>query len=146
MTPLEWVEVLGVAATLGAVQLFSLCFTAARADVQAERAVANREIEPPGERERPVWPRFHDPRPPATEPWLLGLKAAYDAGYYRSDVDPQAEKVAPWRLTVCQKCAFWHTGFCCIHLEIRRPGANACSLFHQSRQATVEQRESSPQA
>lgn len=51
-----------------------------------------------------------------TDPWLFNLKAAYDAGYYRTEVDSEAQSHFPWQNTTCGDCPFWMHDVCQVTL------------------------------
>jgi hypothetical protein len=46
------------------------------------------------------------PAQDAPEPWVLRLKAAYDAGYYKTEADCERQSPLPWHVTSCQDSTF----------------------------------------
>jgi hypothetical protein len=80
---------------------------------------------PPDEKDQ-VFARFHRRLPAGTVPsysgnhsverrerrhvmmdrWLINLKTAYDAGYYRTEADLEHQSGFPWQNKRCRDCPF----------------------------------------
>ena len=69
------------------------------------------------------------PRPLVFEAWMARLKAAYDAGYYRTEAAEGEQTRFPWQDRTCGDCPFWSRNTCLVrearrgrrHLQILRP-------------------------
>jgi hypothetical protein len=76
--------------------------------------------------------------------WLQRLKAAYDAGYYRTEVDAEGQIGFPWQDKSCKDCPFWLNGVCRVNAVQRPPDADTCSYFdpvnHHAAEHIIEQR------
>jgi hypothetical protein len=64
------------------------------------------------------------------EAWLLHLKAACEAGYYKTE--GQETIFRRWD-KVCTDCSFWLDDFCLLRSCQRLPVADTCTFFHESR-------------
>jgi hypothetical protein len=64
--------------------------------------------------------------------WLLRLKTAYDAGYYRTEAAVGSQVAFPWQNKACADCPFWVRGTCAVHLEYRSGTAHTCIYFDQA--------------
>ena len=61
--------------------------------------------------------------------WILRLKDAYDAGYYRTEPAEHAQTLFPWQNKTCKDCPFWSNGHCRVFVEYRVPQAHTCMYF-----------------
>jgi hypothetical protein len=61
--------------------------------------------------------------------WLSRLKAAYDAGYYKTEADVDWQSGFPWQNKRCKDCPFWSPELCQVRLQCREPNAHTCSYF-----------------
>lgn len=61
--------------------------------------------------------------------WMLKLKAAYDAGYYRTEIEPALQSPFPWQNKSCKDCPFWSNSICQVFAEYRSSTAHTCSHF-----------------
>jgi hypothetical protein len=79
------------------------------------------------------------------EEWLLRLKHAYDAGYYRTEADVKHQEQFPWQNKICKHCPFWSNSICQVYVEYRSANAHACSYFdepnHAATRAVIQERE-----
>ena len=65
-----------------------------------------------------------------TEAWVLRLKRAYDAGYYKTEEALGEQEPFPWQNKTCRDCPFWlDTRWCQVHAEDRGPAEHTCSYF-----------------
>jgi hypothetical protein len=68
-------------------------------------------------------------RPLGVEPWMLRLKAAYEAGYYRTEAAEDDQTRFPWQDRTCGDCPFWAQNTCLVR-GARRGAADAtCRYF-----------------
>jgi hypothetical protein len=63
--------------------------------------------------------------------WIYRLKAAYDAGYYRTEPAEGAQTLFPWQNKTCKDCPFWGNGICRVFEEYRGPQAHTCTYFDE---------------
>ena len=70
--------------------------------------------------------------------WLQRLKAAYEAGYYRTEVDSQGQTSFPWQDKTCKDCPFWLNGVCRVNAVQRLPDADTCSYFDPANRLAAE--------
>ena len=69
------------------------------------------------------------PRPLLFEPWMLRLKAAYDAGYYRTEAAAGEQTRFPWQDRTCGDCPFWARNTCLVREARRGAGDATCKYF-----------------
>jgi hypothetical protein len=61
--------------------------------------------------------------------WIYRLKAAYDAGYYKTE-PAEAEQVRfPWQNRTCRDCPFWTNSICQLQEGYRSPTGHTCMFF-----------------
>jgi|SRR5947209_4211082 len=65
--------------------------------------------------------------------WLLRLKTAYEAGYYRTEASLSEQTPFPWQNKTCSHCPFWTRGTCMVHREYRHAAAHTCTYFDPAR-------------
>jgi hypothetical protein len=79
-----------------------------------------------------------------SEDWISRLKVAYDAGYYRTEVDQEWQTGFPWQHKTCKDCPFWLNSVCRVHAVPRPPDADTCSYFdlpnHRAAQHIIDER------
>jgi hypothetical protein len=63
------------------------------------------------------------------EPWVLKLRAAYEAGYYKTEAAPDEQTGFPWQNEACQDCTVWCSNRCRVYSDYRRATADACTCF-----------------
>jgi hypothetical protein len=63
------------------------------------------------------------------EEWLTRLKAAVDAGFYRTEAAEGEQTRFPWQGKRCVDCVFWSGGRCRMHEETRSGMAHTCRSF-----------------
>lgn len=63
------------------------------------------------------------------EPWIERLKAACDAGYYKTEAAEGAQTGFPWQNKTCRDCPFWSNGICQVFAEYRSANTYTCSYF-----------------
>jgi hypothetical protein len=74
----------------------------------------------------------------AVEPWMQRLKAAYDAGYYRTEAAEGFQTRFPWQDRTCGDCPFW-IGSSCLVRGARRGARDAtCRYFDPWNRAEAE--------
>jgi hypothetical protein len=64
-----------------------------------------------------------------TEPWAIKLKAAYEAGYYRTETAVEDQTRFPWQGKTCKDCPFWLNRVCRVYATQRDGDAHTCSYF-----------------
>jgi len=69
------------------------------------------------------------PRPLALESWMLRLKAAYEAGYYRTEAAEGEQTRFPWQDRTCGDCPFWAHNICLVRATRRGAGDATCRYF-----------------
>jgi hypothetical protein len=90
-------------------------------------------------------------QPQISENWMIELKRAVEAGYYRTEAAVGRQVRFPWQGKTCGDCPFWRDNICRVHIESRSGSAHTCVYFDapnraaalaliQSRSAAVEQR------
>lgn len=57
---------------------------------------------------------------------LLRLKAAVEAGYYRTEPAVGEQTAFPWQNRVCRDCPHWVADYCVLHAEYRSPTSLTC--------------------
>jgi hypothetical protein len=72
------------------------------------------------------------------ERWILKLKAAYEAGYYKTEAAPDEQTGFPWQNKTCQDCAFWSNNRCWVHSESHSPAADICTCFDPGNQSGAQ--------
>jgi hypothetical protein len=70
-----------------------------------------------------------------TDEWLRKLKAAFDAGYYRTEADEGGQESFPWEGRVCQDCPFSMGDVCQVSLERCEPHGVPCAFSDPEGQA-----------
>ena len=64
------------------------------------------------------------------EEWMLGLKKAYEAGYYKTEPATDEQERFPWQDKSCRDCPFWlDTEWCEVFAREQRPTVHTCSYF-----------------
>ena len=63
------------------------------------------------------------------ESWVQTLKAAYDAGYYRTETALGNQSSFPWQNKFCRDCPFWSNSICQVFAEYRSSTAHTCSYY-----------------
>lgn len=64
------------------------------------------------------------------EDWLVRLKRAYDAGYYRTEAAVGLQTRFPWQDKTCKDCPFWQKEICTLYRERRSALAHTCVQFN----------------
>lgn len=57
---------------------------------------------------------------------LVRLKAAVEAGYYRTEPALDKQTTFPWQNRVCRDCPYWQDEYCIVHAEFRAPTSPTC--------------------
>lgn len=70
--------------------------------------------------------------------WLIRLKAACDAGYYRTEPATALQVAFPWQNKSCRHCPFWSNSICRVHAEYRSATAETCMYFDDCNHADAE--------
>jgi|SRR5947209_100380 len=65
----------------------------------------------------------------APETWMVDLKRAVQAGYYRTEVARGGQTRFPWQDKTCRDCPFWRESICRVHAESRSGSAHTCVYF-----------------
>lgn len=73
-----------------------------------------------------------------TESWMLKLKAAHEAGYYRTEVAEGRQSAFPWQNKTCRDCPFWLNGVCRLEAAQRDGSAHTCSYFDEPHRVAAE--------
>ena len=82
-------------------------------------------------------------QPEMPQAWLIELKQAVDAGYYRTEAAVEDQTRFPWQGKSCRDCPFWRESICRVHAEARSGRAHTCTFFDApNRRAAVELMES----
>ncbi len=64
------------------------------------------------------------------EEWMLGLKRAYEAGYYKTEPATDEQERFPWQDKSCRDCPFWlDTEWCEVFAREQHPTVHTCSYF-----------------
>jgi hypothetical protein len=63
------------------------------------------------------------------EAWMLDLKRAVEAGYYRTEPSVGQQTKFPWQGKTCRNCPFWRESVCRVHAENRSGSAHTCMYF-----------------
>jgi hypothetical protein len=74
----------------------------------------------------------------APNDWLLRLKAAYDAGYYRTEAQVELQTAFPWQNKSCHDCPYWSNSICRVHAEYRSATSHTCAYFDESHREAAE--------
>ena len=89
----------------------------------------------------------HDTPPPdqaAADEWMQRLKRAYDAGYYKTETEQDAQSTFPWQNKWCKDCPFWQGSVCLVFGEYRKAMAHTCAYFdapnHETAQMAITER------
>jgi hypothetical protein len=85
----------------------------------------------PARRERSGWPEPGTRRGAGRRidiEWLMHLKAACDAGYYKADTDEPLAPIPPD--VACRDCYFWVDNFCRLTSRDRDPEGESCAFFY----------------
>ncbi len=61
--------------------------------------------------------------------WLRQLKAAYEAGYYRTEAAEDEQTGFPWQNRTCGDCPFWMHRICLVDEAPRPANAHTCRYF-----------------
>ena len=77
-------------------------------------------------------------RPPGVESWVLRLKAAYEAGYYRTEAAVGQQTRFPWQDRTCGDCPFWARNTCLVRGTRRGSGDATCRYFDPWNRAEAE--------
>ena len=72
------------------------------------------------------------------EPWMRRLKAAYEAGYYRTEAAVGEQTRFPWQDRTCGDCPFWARNTCLVRGTRRGPGDATCRYFDPWNHAEAE--------
>ncbi len=74
------------------------------------------------------------------------LKEAYEAGYYKTEPEPNEQTPFPWQNKTCKDCPFWVNSICQMFTEYRGPQAHICTYFdnwnQQQAQTIIQERQS----
>ena len=73
-----------------------------------------------------------------TEIWMLRLKAAYEAGYYRTESAEGEQTAFPWMNKTCKDCPFWMNGVCRVQAAQRDGHAHTCIYFDPEHRPAAE--------
>ena len=76
--------------------------------------------------------------PISREPWMLRLKAAYEAGYYRTEAAVDEQTRFPWQNRTCGDCPFWAHNTCLVRSARRGAGDATCRYFDPWNHAEAE--------
>lgn len=68
-------------------------------------------------------------RPLEVEPWMIRLKAAVDAGYYRTEAAMGEQTRFPWQDRSCGDCPFWMSNTCIVRGARRGARDATCRYF-----------------
>jgi hypothetical protein len=72
------------------------------------------------------------------ERWVLKLKAAYEAGYYKTEAAPDEQSGFPWQNKTCQDCAFWSNNRCQLYSQYRGPATDTCTCLDSGNQSGAQ--------
>jgi hypothetical protein len=67
--------------------------------------------------------------PVGVEPWMVHLKAAVEAGYYRTEADEDKQTRFPWQDHTCGDCPFWVPNTCLVRGTRREARDATCRYF-----------------
>jgi hypothetical protein len=73
-----------------------------------------------------------------TDIWMLNLKAAYEAGYYRTESASGKQSAFPWQNKTCKDCPFWLNNVCRVQAAQRDGDAHTCGYFDASHHVAAE--------
>lgn len=57
---------------------------------------------------------------------LLRLKAAVEAGYYRTEAAVGEQITFPWQNRICRDCPYWRADYCTVHADFRSSTSPTC--------------------
>jgi hypothetical protein len=78
----------------------------------------------------PTYPEEPTPTHPVeVEPWMVRLKAAVEAGYYRTEADEARQTRFPWQDRTCGDCPFWVPNTCLVRGTRREARDATCRYF-----------------
>jgi len=77
-------------------------------------------------------------RPLEFEAWVLRLKTAYDAGYYRTESAEGEQTRFPWQDRTCGDCPFWAHSACLVRQARRGARDATCRYFDAWNHAEAE--------
>ncbi len=72
------------------------------------------------------------------EPWMLRLKAAVEAGYYRTEAALGQQTRFPWQDRTCGDCPFWGKNTCLVRNARRGARDLTCRYFDSWDHAEAE--------
>ena len=72
------------------------------------------------------------------EQWVLRLKDAYDAGYYKTERAEGMQTSFPWSRKTCKDCPFWSNSICQVFAEYKSSAAHTCSYFDPWNRTTAQ--------
>ncbi|MGH2441723.1 MAG: hypothetical protein ACRDFX_00985 [Chloroflexota bacterium] len=67
--------------------------------------------------------------------WIIKLRSAVEAGYYRTEVAAGEQTRFPWQGKTCGDCPFWHQRVCAIYETDRSPESHTCAYFDDANRA-----------
>jgi hypothetical protein len=67
--------------------------------------------------------------PVGVEPWMVRLKVAVEAGYYRTEADEDKQTRFPWQDHTCGDCPFWVPNTCLVRGTRREARDATCRYF-----------------
>lgn len=70
----------------------------------------------------------------ANSDWLIRLKTAYDAGYYKTEPALGEQLHFPWQNKRCKDCPFWLNNVCRVDAVQRSGDAHTCLYFDPENQ------------
>jgi hypothetical protein len=70
--------------------------------------------------------------------WVHRLKAAYEAGYYKTETAVGEQTHFPWQGKTCGDCPFWSKGACHVFGESRRAIGHTCTYFDEGNREQAE--------
>mgnify|MGYP001461379038 CR=1 FL=1 len=68
-------------------------------------------------------------RPLDVEPWMIRLKTAFQAGYYRTETAEGSQTRFPWQDRTCGDCPFWVSNVCLVRGARRGARDATCRYF-----------------
>jgi hypothetical protein len=81
----------------------------------------------------------------AMDAWVYKLKAAYEAGYYKTEAEEADQIAFPWQNKTCKNCPFWSNSICQVYAEYRSSTAHTCSYYdpchRQEAQNIIQERQ-----
>jgi hypothetical protein len=70
--------------------------------------------------------------------WVVNLKKAYEAGYYRTEPGEGEQTTFPWQNKTCKNCPFWSNSICQVFAEYRSSTSHTCSYFDPWNRAAAQ--------